>query len=103
MTTTTQAMLDATRAIMALHDRLHHDLKNQDRMDAMRLTEDEVLSLAEMLQHYTSSVRGPYHRATLSAQRKIDEEARRIIDLEQVDRRKAQEAKDLAYLKGEIR
>jgi hypothetical protein len=101
--TTVQAMLAAMRSIMVLHDRLEVDLKNQKRMDDMRLTEDEVLSMAHMVQYYTSNVKGPYHRAELSAQRKIDQEAHSIIDGEQVDRRAAQEAKDLAYLKGEIR
>jgi hypothetical protein len=99
--TTVQAMLAAMRSIMVLHDRLEVDLKDQKRMEDMRLTEDEVLGIAGMIQHYKQTTKPPHLRAELSAERKIDQEAQRIIGFEQVIRRKAQEAKDLAYLKGE--
>jgi hypothetical protein len=100
---TTDAMLEAQRAMMALHDRLQLDLKNQTRMEAMQLSEDEVLNLADICAKYRAERKGPQPRALLSAIAKITDEADRIIQTEHTARRKSQEAADLAYIKGELR
>jgi len=99
---TTDAMLEAQRAMMALHDRLQLDLKNQTRMEAMQLSEDEVLNLADICAKYGAERKGPQPRALLSAIAKITAEADLIVQTEHAARRKSQEAADLAYIKGEI-
>ena len=100
---TTDAMLEAQRAMMALHDRLQLDLKNQTRMEAMQLSEDEVLNLADICAKSRAERKGPQPRALLSAIAKITDEADRIIHLERTERHKAEQALYKTHLLGEIK
>ena len=101
-TTTTETMLEAQRALMRLHDRIEVDRRAQAGMEAMRLTEDEVLNLADICAKYRAERKGPQPRALLSAIAKITDEANRIIHTEHTARRKAEEKENLDYAKAVI-
>jgi len=101
MTTITETMLEAQRALMRLHDRIEVDRRNQARMEAMRFTEDEVLNLADICAKYRAERKGPQPRALLSAIAKITDEAYRIIQTERTERHKSENAANIAYISGE--
>ena len=95
MTTTTETMLEAQRALMRLHDRIEVDRRNQARMEAMRLTEDEVLNLADICAKYRAEHKGPQPRALISGIKKVMDEANRIMFTERHERHTAQRAEVL--------
>jgi hypothetical protein len=103
MTTTTETMLEAQRALMRLHDRIEVDRRAQAGMEAMRLTEDEVLNLANICAKYRADHKGPQPRALISGIDKVIAEADRVIQTEHTARRKAEEQHNLDYLKGVIK
>jgi len=103
MTTTTETMLEAQRALMRLHDRLEIDRKHQERMEALRFTEDEVLNFADVCAKYRDAHKGPQPRAMVSGIRKMVEEADRIIHTERTERHKSENAANVAYILGEIK
>ena len=93
MTTITETMLEAQRALMRLHDRIDVDRRNQALMEAMRLTEDEVLNLAHICSNYRAEHKGAQPDALVSGIKKVMDEANRIMFTERDERHTAEHAR----------